>query len=325
VVLALAALVAGVRAQQPQMGQCGWLLAWELTSDTDGWAAQSLDLVSEELTELVNITLSEDGEFAVSAVHARAQRSIFFFSTFAVYQYQIDVQEVVDRVEYDNDDASFTAFGYDDVSGHFWGSIYDDDQEAYFAAKYDPGTTEITEFMYEINDYADSTLFLDQSLKTFYHATVAADDEGNSFVGVNVTDFAFNYHYNVTAAFFETDSLFFVSTDHPFPNGNALLLDNNGNYVLLNLPSGQYNYVDPDIISCVAGDDECIFFPTPEPFYNYAFGFYNFDDSVCTTEGTLCLGFYDTLDFSIAAMGPIEFDTTGAIMPNDYFYYSDGC
>jgi len=317
-VLALVALAAGVRAQQMQMDQCGYILAWELTGDMDGWAAQSLDLVSEELTDLVNISLSEDGEFAIAAVHARAQRSIFFFSTYAVYQYQIDIQEVVDRVEYDNDDAAFTAFGYDDVTGHFWGSYYDDEQDGYFAAKYDPGNMEITEFTYEINDYADSTLFLDQSLKTFYHATVSADDEGNSYVGVNVTDFAFNYHYNVSAAFFETDAIDFVSNDHPFPNGNAMLLDSNGNYVLLNLPSGQYNYVDPDIIS------ENVFFPTPEPFYNYAFGFYNFDSS-CMESGTICLGFYDTLDFSVAAMGPIEYDPTGAIIANDYFYYSDGC
>jgi len=317
--------VVGALAQTPgggdEMPECGYLLGWEETSMFDGWAAQSLDIASTQLSDLYNITLEDDGEMTVSAVHARAQRSIFFFSTSNVYQYQVDEGQVVNKMSYSNDDAAFTALGYDDVTGHFWGSQWDDVEEMYFAAKYDPGTNEITQFSYIINNYDNSTLYLDSAQKVFYHLVVFndnGDDDDNAYVSVNITNFDFDYHYNVSAAFFETEWVFPVSNEHPFPNGNALLLDSNSNYILFNLESGDYNYVDPDVIS------QDIFFPSPEPFYNYAFGFYDFD-SDCETEGVLCLGFYDTLDFTVSSVGPLSFDDTDVIHPNEYFYYSDGC
>jgi len=305
-------------AQMNQAPQCGYLLGWELSSDVEGWAAQSLDLVSTELSPMVNVTLGDD-EFAVAAIHARPQRSIFFFSTEHIYQYQVDEGSVVNTQDYDNSEGAFVPIGYDDVTGHFWGSQWDDEEEMYFAARYDPGNQEITQFNYVIQDFENSTLYLDEATKTFYHLTTFNDNaDGNAYITVNVTNFAYNYHYNVSAAFFETEWVFATTGVHSFPNGNVLLVDSGENYIVFNLASGEYNYVDPDVI------DETVFFPAPEPFYNYAFGFYNFDSS-CETEGVLCLGFYDTLDFSVASLGPVTFDDVDVIHANDFFYYSDGC
>jgi len=315
VVVACAALVA---AQEDFAFPCGTIYGWAQSEFGQGWQVQSLDFGSGFQSDPVQIDFDTAGEQYVGAVAGRSTRTIYFFSDQNIYLYEVDEESVYATAAYSNSDLSFMPWGYDDVSGHLWGTWTDQTSFMTYLAHFDfnSGSVEVS----EAEVLPGATLFIEQSQRTIYQVVQADADKGTS-LNIRVNMFAVNppVNYTLPVYFPNAGDITIAQAGKTLSGGTTLVYDDQGNYIALDLATG---VTQPSNTASIS--DFAVF---SEAYYNYALGYYDGTEFDCFESDAACYAFWDVLNerfipFNIS----ISNDSGDQISPGpSQVYYATSC
>jgi len=311
--------VAAASAQDYFDFPCGTIYGWAQSEFGQGWQVQSLDFASGFQSDPIQIDFSSSStDQYVGVVAGRASRIIYFFSDQNIYLYQVDEETVVYTQPYENSDMSFVPWGYDDVTGHLWGTWTDQSTFDTFLARFDFMVGEVLISDAEVLEGA--TLFIEQSQRTIYQVVQTDADKGSALtVRVNMFDTTPIANYTYSVYFPNAGEITIAQGGRTLTGGTTLVYDDEGNYIALSLQSG---VTQPSNTASI--NDFDVFF---EAYYNYAIGYYDGEENDCFESDMTCYAFWDVLNERFMSFNVSVSNESGEqIAPGQaQIYYSTTC